>query len=127
VLVFPLLTAALPLLDAALAMVRRLRSRASVLSGDRRHLYDLIMEQGWPAHRIAGAFYGATATLAAIGLFGVRSESPQFWAIAAISLGLLLYVVIRLGSLRGDTRVRPAQDSSARSMEEEYGEPTQTG
>jgi UDP-GlcNAc:undecaprenyl-phosphate/decaprenyl-phosphate GlcNAc-1-phosphate transferase len=126
ILFFPLLSAALPLLDAVLAMVRRLRSRSSPFSGDRFHFYDLLSARGWSVRRIVLTLYGVTAALAAIGLCGVRSESPRFWAVAAISVGLLLYAAIRLGSLRGNSRDETARRHSAPMTKEEYGEPWQT-
>jgi hypothetical protein len=126
ILFFPLLSAALPLLDTVLATVRRLRNRSSPFSGDRFHFCDLLSARGWPARRIVLALYGVTAALAAVGLCGVKSESPQFWAVAAISVGLLLYAAIRLGSLRGNCRDETARRHSAPMMKEEYGEPSQT-
>ena len=125
-LVFPLLAAALPLLDGALAVIRRLRNRSSIFTGDRAHIYDQLSRRGWPVRHIVVAFYSVTAALAAIGLFGVRSESPQFWALAAISAGLLTGVGIRLGSLRGNDRYEAARGQLAHSTTEEYGEPSQT-
>ncbi len=126
ILFFPLLSAALPLLDAVLAMVRRLRNRSSPFSGDRFHFYDLLSARGWSVRRIVLTLYGVTAAFAAIGLYGVRSKSPRFWAVAAISVGLLLYAAIRLGSLRGNCRDETARRHSAPMTKEEYGEPWQT-
>jgi len=125
-LLFPLLAAALPLLDAALAVIRRLRIRSSIFTGDRKHSYDLLSDLGWPARRIVLAFYGVTATLAAIGLFGVRSESPPFWAVAVISAALLMFVTIRLGALQTGERDSPMRHRSAEVTEAEYAEPSQT-
>jgi UDP-GlcNAc:undecaprenyl-phosphate GlcNAc-1-phosphate transferase len=125
-LLFPLLAAALPLLDAGLAVVRRLRNRSPIFTGDRRHIYDLLSERGWPVRRIVLAFYGVTTALAAIGIAGVRNESPQFWALTAISVGLLTGVGIRLGSLRGHDLNGTTRDPVAHSSAEKYGEPSQT-
>jgi hypothetical protein len=124
-LLFPLLTAGLPLLDAVLAVVRRLRRRTSRFTGDRNHIYHLLIAQSWPVRRVALAFYGVTAALVGIVSYDVRGESPLFWAIAAISAGLLQWVAIWLGSLRGDGRDGPAQDLSPPATEERYSEPSQ--
>jgi UDP-GlcNAc:undecaprenyl-phosphate GlcNAc-1-phosphate transferase len=126
-LIFPLLTAALPLLDAAFAVVRRLRSRASPFYGDRRHLYDRMFARGWTPRRIGLASYAITATLAAIALLGVRGESSKFWIVTTLSIAILIYAAVRLGSLRGDDRNRPAQNVNAPPMDRECGEPSSTG
>ena len=126
-LLFPPLIAGLPLLDAVLAMVRRLRNHRSAFTGDRFHFYDLLSSRGWPVRRVVLALYCVTAAFAAIGLFGVRSKSPQFWAVAAVSVGLFVCVAIRLGSLRGENRDGPARDLSAQQTEENCGQPSPTG
>ena len=126
-LFFPLLTAILPLLDSAFAVVRRLRSRASPFYGDRRHLYDRMFARGWTPRRIALASYTITATVAAIALLGLRRESSKFWIIAALSIAILIYAAVRLGSLRGDDRNRPAQNVNAPPMDQECSEPSSTG
>ncbi len=100
VLLFPLLISGLPLLDAVFAVIRRLRSHGSPLNGDRRHVYDLLSACGWPARRIALAYYGVTLALAAVGWLGVRKESPRFWAIAIVSVGSMIFAAVRLGVLR---------------------------
>lgn len=126
-LVFPLLIASLPLLDAVLAMVRRLRNHRSAFTGDRFHVYDQLSNRRWSARRIVLALYCVTAAFAAIGLFGVRSEAPQFWAVAAISVGLFVSVAIRLGSLRRENRDETARDPSVQQVEENCGQPSPTG
>ncbi len=126
-LAFPLLIASLPLLDAVLAMVRRLRNHRSAFTGDRFHVYDQLSNRRWSVRRIVLALYCVTAAFAAIGLFGVRSESPQFWAVAAISVGLFVCVAIRLGSLRRENRDETARDPSVQQVEENCGQPSPTG
>jgi len=85
-----------------------------------------LSKRGWSVRRIIFAFYGATAALATIGLFGVRSESPWFWAAATISVGLLILVAIRLGALQTGERDSPMQQRGGKLTEGEYAEPSQT-
>jgi UDP-N-acetylmuramyl pentapeptide phosphotransferase/UDP-N-acetylglucosamine-1-phosphate transferase len=125
-LLFPLVAAGVPLLDAGLSAARRLRNRSSIFTGDRKHSYDELSEQGWQVRRIVLAFYGVTTALAAIGLFGVRSESSLFWAFAAISVGLLTGIGIRLGCLRGNDQGEATRHSIAHATADEHGEPSQT-
>jgi UDP-GlcNAc:undecaprenyl-phosphate/decaprenyl-phosphate GlcNAc-1-phosphate transferase len=117
ILLFPLLIAAIPLLDGAFAIIRRSRARASPLDGDRRHLYDLIHKRGWPARRIVLAFYGATALLAAVALWGVWRVSLQFWIAVLIGVRAIVLAAIRLGVLQSGERSSPARDATAQRME----------
>src|ERR1700690_1493889 len=99
-LLFPLLIAAIPLLDTCLAVVRRMRSRDSLFKGDRRHFYDLLFLRGWTARRVALTCYGIAAALAAASLFVMRLNFAQaLFASGLIVVGLLAGGV-QMGALR---------------------------
>ena len=99
-LFLPLIFAGLPILDLVLAVARRLRKRVSPFEGDRRHLYDLLRQQGWSARPIAYASYVATAGLVLLGwLCNYLSPAVAFVAIV-LAFGYLLISAVRLGSLR---------------------------
>jgi UDP-GlcNAc:undecaprenyl-phosphate/decaprenyl-phosphate GlcNAc-1-phosphate transferase len=96
----PLVFAGLPVLDFLLAVVRRLRKRTSPLSGDRKHLYDLLREQGWAARSLALSAYLATGILL---LGGALCDQPNWlFSIFALCLlfGYMVFAAIRLGALR---------------------------
>jgi UDP-GlcNAc:undecaprenyl-phosphate GlcNAc-1-phosphate transferase len=103
-LLFPLWVAALPLLDALLAVIRRAQGRASMFYGDRRHSYDLLLARGWSARRVAFACYGITAGLAVVGWMAVRTGSARFYLFSAPILAALVLAAIRLGSLEAGQR-----------------------
>jgi len=65
----PLLFAAVPLLDAVFAVMRRVRRGTSPFTGDREHSYDLLLQRGWSARKVAFCLYALTATLVTAGLF----------------------------------------------------------
>jgi UDP-GlcNAc:undecaprenyl-phosphate GlcNAc-1-phosphate transferase len=98
----------LPLGDAALAIVRRLRTRRSPFRGDRRHYYDLLLQRGWPIRSVLGVSYGLTAVLVFAGLL---CESGRVTAIALtgiIGTGLLALAWF-LGSFTPDTQAPKPQ------------------
>ena len=114
-MIFSLLVAGLPLLDAALAVLRRLREAASPFYGDRRHFYDLLLFRGWSPRKVALLSYSITAAMGAIGWMGLRSD-PQYWlTLAALSFAALFAVAFRLGSLRAERRVRRMEAQNART------------
>jgi len=96
---FPFLFAAIPLLDAAFAVLRRLRSRGSPLAGDRRHFYDLLLARGWSQRKIAFACYSLTIVLVAAGWSCVGVGFAQGVMISMICFGALVAAGLRLGSL----------------------------
>ncbi len=112
-LLFPVWVAALPLLDALLAVIRRLHARVSAFNGDRRHSYDLMLARGWSAGRVACACYGITAGLAAVGWMAARTGSARLFLFSAPVLGALVLAAIRMGSL--DPRKREARIEHVRT------------
>jgi len=107
---FIALAAALPLFDAALAFIRRSRSRASPLNGDRRHFYDLMLRRGWPARKVALVSYAITALLAVIAWFALRLGRMGLAFLGVTVFGVLLSMAVRLGSLRGEEQPQVAAD-----------------
>jgi len=100
VALFPVLVAALPLLDASLAVVRRISQHRSPLAGDRSHGYDLLLARGWPPRRVALFCYAATLALAAMALLALRTNEATFLLFDALVLAALLIAAIRSGALR---------------------------
>lgn len=97
---FPLFLAALPILDAGLAIIRRVRNARSPALGDRCHLYDLLLTRGWRARNVALTLFAVAALLAAFGWLAVQTEKRAFIASGALILAGLLLIGIRLGALR---------------------------
>jgi UDP-GlcNAc:undecaprenyl-phosphate GlcNAc-1-phosphate transferase len=81
---------ALPILDTALAVVRRLFAGAGIFAGDRSHLYDQLVDRGMTVRQVVILFYGLAAAAAAIGV-SVAVLVRQRYAII-IYLGLLAIV-----------------------------------
>jgi UDP-N-acetylmuramyl pentapeptide phosphotransferase/UDP-N-acetylglucosamine-1-phosphate transferase len=98
-LLFPFLLCALPLVDAALAIIRRLRGLTSPLAGDRRHVYDLLLGRRYSPVQVAAFCYAITIALAGIS-WKERGMSPvEAVVVSALSFAALAGFEIRLGSL----------------------------
>ena len=111
---FPLIFAALPLLDAALAVVRRVRRGGSPLSGDRSHFYDLLLARGWPQRKVVLTSYSTMTALVGAGWWSVRVGCAHALMISAICFGVLLAVALWLGSLSsGPSKLEGRKEESA--------------
>jgi hypothetical protein len=106
------LVAALPLLDAGLAVLRRIRSRASPLYGDRRHFYDLLLARGYTARQVALVCYALTAALVIAGWFVLRLGTREALVVSALIAGALFGLEVRMGALR-------TQDAPQKHLAEE--------
>ena len=99
-ILFSVLVAALPLIDAGVAILRRMRQRASPLYGDRRHFYDLLLARGCTARQVALVCYAITGGLVIAGWFIVRLE-PREALISSVLIGCaLLAIEVRMGAMR---------------------------
>jgi UDP-N-acetylmuramyl pentapeptide phosphotransferase/UDP-N-acetylglucosamine-1-phosphate transferase len=100
-LAFPLVVAAFPLLDAGLAILRRLLSNKSPFHGDRAHFYDLLLARGWSARTTALSCYAINSLFVTLALLDQRSArfAPIGWLSLIASAGFCA-LGIRLGSLR---------------------------
>ena len=110
---FPIVVAGLPLLDATLAVSRRLVGGGDLFYGDRRHFYDLWMGLGWTPRRVALTTYALTAGICAIAGLVLKCDFRQALSLSMGTAGILLVAGWRLGSLRPDqeTQDKPADCS----------------
>jgi UDP-GlcNAc:undecaprenyl-phosphate GlcNAc-1-phosphate transferase len=97
---FPILIAGLPLLDATLAVSRRLLGSGHLLHGDRLHFYDLLAELGWTPRKVALTTYVSTAALCAIAALALKCDFRLALSLSIGIAGILLIAGLRLGSLR---------------------------
>lgn len=89
----PLLVA-VPVLDTAVAFVRRLRARRPLFTGDRGHVYDQLVDRGRSRAAVTGGLIAlqAVLALAAIGIASLDSA----WAVAT-SLACALALIAAIG------------------------------
>ena len=81
---------ALPILDTALAVVRRLLSRKSIFTGDRSHLYDQLVDRGMSVKRVVALFYVLSVLSAGIGVAAAMWLPGRY----AVALYVVLLIVI---------------------------------
>ena len=117
-LLFPVMVAGLPLLDAALAVIRRVKLRGSPFRGDRRHIYDLLLARGLSPRRVVLACYGITATLVVIARLGMRGSAAEVLLVSGLGLAVLLLGALWLGALREEHK--ECHVPRVRRMEEKY-------
>jgi UDP-GlcNAc:undecaprenyl-phosphate/decaprenyl-phosphate GlcNAc-1-phosphate transferase len=96
----PLVLAAVPLADAALAIVRRLQNFSSPFHGDRRHFYDLLLMKGRSPRAVAVAAAGLSVVSVVVGWITLRCSAAGAVALTAMYACALLIAGVRLGSIR---------------------------
>lgn len=103
VTLFPVFVAALPLLDAALAIIRRLRLRRSLFQGDRAHMYDLALTRGYSPRQVALATFAFTLISSFLAWLALRTAQIAFLVADALLGAALLAVAVRLGAIHRET------------------------
>jgi len=92
----------LPVADMMLALVRRWRAQRPVMTGDRSHFYDQLVDRGLSVRAVVRISYGLSALFVAMGLLLTFMRMRHCLLVYAVfGLGLL-YAVHRFGMLRVD-------------------------
>jgi UDP-GlcNAc:undecaprenyl-phosphate GlcNAc-1-phosphate transferase len=84
---------AVPAGEVLFAVVRRLRARQSITSGDRRHPYDLAVARGWPRAVAALAYIVVEAVFVAMAVAASKAHTLA-GPIAAVTVAAVLSVAM---------------------------------
>jgi UDP-GlcNAc:undecaprenyl-phosphate GlcNAc-1-phosphate transferase len=95
---------ALPVIEAGVTIVRRLRARHPLFHGDRGHVYDQLVDRGWTPLQASLGFALAELALAATGIAAHSSTTGAALAIAAAAIAALLAVLVGAGFTRPEFR-----------------------
>jgi UDP-GlcNAc:undecaprenyl-phosphate/decaprenyl-phosphate GlcNAc-1-phosphate transferase len=105
-MLLPFAVLLLPLLDMALALVRRVGAGKSPFHPDRMHLHHRLLALGHSHRRAVVIMYVWTAVVAfGVAALVVFSTTVVLWVLAA---GVVLALLATLGPLRGRSRPAPA-------------------
>lgn len=81
---------AVPAAEVVFAVVRRRRGGGSLLSGDRRHPYDLLVRRGWPRFAASLAYIAAEAVVVVVAVVTSRNLAAAVTTVVALAAALLL-------------------------------------
>ncbi|MGV8968978.1 MAG: MraY family glycosyltransferase [Microbacteriaceae bacterium] len=107
-ILLPFAVLVVPLLDFALAVIRRLMAGKSPFAADRLHLHHRLMDMGHSHLQSVLIFYVWTAVVS-IGCLSFMFL-PVEWALPLLLAGLLVCTVVTFGPLRGGSR-KPASSA----------------
>jgi UDP-GlcNAc:undecaprenyl-phosphate/decaprenyl-phosphate GlcNAc-1-phosphate transferase len=101
-----LLVVAVPAAEVLFAVIRRLRSRRSVVLGDRGHPYDRLVARGWPPFGASSAYIGVELVLAggAVALAASHRTTAAVVAAGTVVVALVIGAGVT-GSLVPDPEV----------------------
>jgi UDP-GlcNAc:undecaprenyl-phosphate GlcNAc-1-phosphate transferase len=96
---------ALPTLDTALAVVRRLLSGKSIFAGDRSHLYDQLVDRGMSVKQVVVLFYALAAGAAVLGVTVAVCVRLRYAAVLYLALLVGAFALFHwLGMIRPEGR-----------------------
>ena len=88
---------ALPVLEAAVTIVRRLRARHPLFQGDRGHVYDQLVDRGRTAAQAATMFALAQLALVVVAIGAEHTTTTVAAAIVAVAISALVVAVVAAG------------------------------
>ncbi|MEO6828026.1 MAG: MraY family glycosyltransferase [Microbacteriaceae bacterium] len=106
-IILPLAVLIVPLLDFALAVIRRLRAGKSPFSADRKHLHHRLLDMGHTHLHAVLIFYGWTAVVS-VGCLMFYIFQPYWIAIGFMAVGLLICTAVTLAPLSRHKAVQAA-------------------
>lgn len=90
----------LPLADTAIAILRRLLARRPLFLGDRSHVYDQLVDQGWRVETSTALCVVLQGALAALGV--LAAGVALGWAVAILAVTLVgVFVLAATGGFLG--------------------------
>jgi len=99
---------ALPILDTALAVIRRFLAGKSIFTGDRSHLYDQLVDRGMSIKQVVVLFYGLALLAACIGVgAAIWLRGRVAVVVYVILLTLIWTIFYKKGMIAPD---KPEQD-----------------
>jgi UDP-GlcNAc:undecaprenyl-phosphate GlcNAc-1-phosphate transferase len=90
----------LPILDSAVAVVRRLLQRRPIWLSDRGHIYDQMLDRGIPLRRTVAVCYGLASLYAVIGLTMSQIRTRYAAVVYVLVIAVSALVVWHKGYLR---------------------------
>lgn len=95
----PLVIILIPILDTALAILRRFTRMTDLFSGDRQHIYDLLAKKGLSNTRTVLIIYATTVILGVISLIMIYISPLPALLLASIIFTMTGFTAIRLGAI----------------------------
>lgn len=118
-ILLPLAILIVPLLDFALAVLRRLRAGKSPFTADRKHLHHRLLDMGHSHFHAVLIFYGWTAVVSVGCLLFMFVQAV--WAITFIVIGLIVCAGVTLAPLTRRKAVEVAVQRASESAAQEAG------
>ncbi len=94
----PLLVA-LPVADTAIAIVRRIRSHRPILSGDRSHVYDQLVDRGFTIGQSTSLGVALQAMLTGLGIVAAGSTPAVSLTLTLAATAAIGFAAVRAGFL----------------------------
>ncbi|MCD4825910.1 MAG: undecaprenyl/decaprenyl-phosphate alpha-N-acetylglucosaminyl 1-phosphate transferase [Phycisphaerae bacterium] len=102
---------ALPILDTALAVVRRLLSGKGIFTGDRSHLYDQLVDRGMTVKQVVVLFYILATVAAVIGVTLAQIQLRYAAVIYVVLLVMIWVIFYKKGMIKPEPRKPKEPDS----------------
>ena len=99
-LLVPILSAGIPVLDTAAAIIRRIRGHRPIDEADKGHLHHRLLEAGYSQRTTVFIMWGWTAALAIFGIVMVFAQGPLRWIMVAAAVLLSVFIIHRFHVLR---------------------------
>jgi UDP-GlcNAc:undecaprenyl-phosphate/decaprenyl-phosphate GlcNAc-1-phosphate transferase len=107
---------ALPILDTALAVVRRKIAGKSIFAGDRSHLYDQLVDRGMTVKQVVALFYALAIVAGVVGVaVAIVFRLRYAVLLYAVLLAVIWWIFFAMHMVTPRSR-QPAGDDKDKSL-----------
>ena len=98
-LLVPIVAMGVPILDTALALLRRFLRSQPLFMADRQHIHHVLLSKGWNQRRVVLTLYGITILFTALALFSVFLKDREAFLIIVVFSVIIVVIITKLGYL----------------------------
>lgn len=95
-LLVPIVTAGVPIIDTATAIIRRMRAGVSIGTADKGHIHHRLLQSGYSQRTTVFIMWGWTLILAVCSIFVTLLDPPASFIALAFALAITIFAIFKL-------------------------------
>ncbi len=93
----PLIAMGLPIIDTAMAIVRRFFRNQPLFQADKQHIHHILLSWGWTQRKVVGVLYGVTVIFTVLALLTIFVKNSEVFLIIIVFSIVVFVFITRLG------------------------------
>lgn len=96
-LLIPIIAMGLPILDTALAFIRRFMRNQSIFVADKQHIHHILLSKGWNQRKVVLVLYGISIVFTSLSMLLIFNKDLQAFLIITVFSIVVFVLITKLG------------------------------